>query len=188
MKAVIISESGAETELSEKLKTDIITTLSNNGDEVESVELQKDRVAPCLGCFRCATTHRGDCVSRDAVREIKLGVKELGLTVYLTPVVFGHYSSTIKNAVDRGTGSHQWQMVIGYGAGLDDEERSTFIDLSAKHRGRADIVHPGMDARVDAYVTGSAEENAAICEDLRDGLRNRARNGLRDGSTAGGRP
>ena len=95
---------------------------------------------------------------------------QFGLTVYLTPVVFGHFSSTVKNAVDRGTGSREWQVVVGYGSDIDDEEKSTFIDLTAKHRGRADIVHPGMDGKVDVYVTESIEENAAICESVRGDL------------------
>ena len=167
MKAVIISDGDCKTELSENLKAGIARALSDSGNEVRSVELEKDRVAPCLGCFRCATTHRGDCVNKDAVREIKRDLATLGLTVYVTPVVFGQLSSTVKNALDRGTGSHRWQMVIGYGTDIDEEEKSTFIDLNAKHRGRADIVHPGMDARVDVVVTSSVNQNEAICEGLR---------------------
>ena len=53
---------------------------------------------------------------------------------------------------------------------MDDEERSTFIDLTAKHRGSADVVHPGMEAKVDVYVTQSLEENAAICKRLKRDL------------------
>jgi hypothetical protein len=105
--------------------------------------------------------------SGDRGRERQCGsLPRFGLTVYLTPVLFGHFSSTIKDAIDRGTGSREWQMVIGYGTDVYDEERSTFIDLTAKHCGSNDIVHPGMVARADAFVPGSLEENAAICEGL----------------------
>lgn len=170
MKAVVISDRDSETDLSESLKAGVVRALSDHGDHVRVAELEKDHVAPCLGCFRCATTHRGDCVNKDAVSEIKRDLPQLGLTVFLTPIVFGHFSSTVKNAVDRGAGSRKWRVVIGYGTDIDDEERNTFIDLTAKHCGRADIVHPGMDARVDVYVTRSLEENAAICEGLRRDL------------------
>jgi multimeric flavodoxin WrbA len=170
VKAVIISDSDSETELSENLKAGMVRVLTENGNQVQVIELEKDHVAPCLGCFLCATKHRGECVSKDAVGEIRRTVRQLGLTVYVTPVVFGHYSSTVKNAVDRGTGSREWQVVIGYGSDIDHEERSTFIDLTAKHRGAADIVHPGMDSKVDVYVTQSLEENAAICESLKRDL------------------
>jgi NADPH-dependent FMN reductase len=171
MKAAIFSDRDAETGLSEDLQARIVRLLGENGDQLQVIELEKDRVAPCSGCFRCATKHPGECVTKDAVGEIRKDVKKLGLTVYVTPVVFGHFSSTVKNALDRGTGSREWQVVIGYGGDIDDEEKSTFIDLTAKHRGTADIVHPGMDAKVDVYVTQSAEENAAICESLRRALR-----------------
>jgi multimeric flavodoxin WrbA len=170
MKAVVFSDGDSETGLSEDLRAGIVGVLTADGNQVEVIELEKDRVAPCLGCFLCMTRYRGVCVSKDAVAEVRRNVRQLGLTVYLTPVVFGHCSSTVKNAFDRGTGSRQWQVVIGYGGDIDEEEESTFIDLTAKHRGRADIVHPGMDGKVDVYVTKSTAENAAIRESLKRDL------------------
>jgi hypothetical protein len=170
MKAVIFSDGDAKTGLSEDLRAGLVRVLTDAGSQVEAIELEKDSVAPCLGCFLCVTERRGACVHKDVVAEVKRDVLQLGLTVYLTPVVFGHFSSTVKNAVDRGTGSRAWQVVIGYGSDIDEEEKSTFIDLTAGHRGCADIVHPGMDAKVDVYVTQSPEENAAICERLKGDL------------------
>lgn len=170
MRAVIFSDSDRKTELSENLTAGLARVLADNGAQVQAIGLQRDRVAPCLGCFLCATRHRGECVNKDAVGEIRRDVKQLGLTVFVTPVVFGHFSSTVKNALDRGTGSHAWQIVIGCSSDIDAEEKSTFIDLTAKHCGSADIVHPGMDSRVDVHVTQSLEENAAICESLRRDL------------------
>lgn len=163
MKAVIFSDNDSRTELSENLKAGIAEALRERGHQVQVIDLERDHTAPCLGCFLCVTERRGECVTKDAVVEVRRDVRQLGLTVFMTPVVFGHFSSTIKNALDRGTGSHEWQVVIGYGRDIGDEEKSTFIDLTAKHRGNADIVHPGMDRRVDVYVTQSLEDNAAIC-------------------------
>ncbi len=59
-------------------------------------------------------------------------------------LLFGHFGSIVKNAMDRGLGSHNWQVIIGYGSDIDDEEKNTFIDLIVKHSGSANIVHPGM--------------------------------------------
>jgi hypothetical protein len=64
--------------------------------------------------------------------------------------------------MDRGTGSHNLQVIIGYGSNIDSEEKGTFIDLTAKHRGKVDIVHPGLDKQVDVYLTMSAEDNMMI--------------------------
>lgn len=170
MKAVVFSDGDARTALSEDLRAGIVRALIEAGCQVEAIELEKDYTAPCLGCFLCVTERRGACVHTDVVAEVKRDVLRYGLTVYLTPVVFGHFSSTVKNALDRGTGSREWQVVVGYGSDIDEEEESTFVDLTAEHRGAADIVHPGMDVQVDVYVTQSPEENATICERLRGGL------------------
>jgi hypothetical protein len=58
-------------------------------------------------------------------------------------------------------------VIVGFGQDIDDEERSTFIDLTAKHRGKADIVHPGMDRQVDVFVSRSIEDNTRTCEALK---------------------
>jgi len=82
-------------------------------------------------------------------------------------VLFGHFSSTIANVRAKGTGSHNWQVIIGFSEDIDDEEKSTFIDLTAKHHGKADIVHPGMNRQVDVFVSRSIEDNTIICAALK---------------------
>ncbi len=172
MKAVIFSDGDARTGLSEDLEARIAGLLRDNGDQLQVIGLERGKVAPCRGCFLCATLkYRGGCVNGDVVGQAKKELPNTDLTVYITPVVFGHYSSAVKNAVDRGGGSRRWQVVIGYGSDIDEEERSTFIDLTARHCGAADIVHPGMVAKADVYVTQSREENATICARIREGLR-----------------
>lgn len=167
MNILLLLDRDSKTPLSEDLQAKIIRTLEENGHRVEVFELARNEVAPCLGCLLCLTKHPDECVSKDIVNEIRKNIKKYSATFYLTPVVFGHFSSTIANAMNRGTGSHNWQVVLGYGEAIDDEERSTFIDLVVKHRGKADIVHPGMDAQTDAFVSRSFEDNALICEALK---------------------
>jgi multimeric flavodoxin WrbA len=168
MNALFILDKDSKTELSEGLRTKSCRILSEKGYQIETVELEKNNVSPCLGldCMHCVTKHPRECVSKDAVYPIKKNIRKYDLTVFLTPVIFGHFSSCIKNALDRGAGSHNWQVIIGYGTNIDDEEKSTFIDLTAKHRGSKDIVHAGMDRQVDVFVTRSAEDNTTICEAL----------------------
>lgn len=170
MNTIFILDKDTKTELSEELKTRILEIVNEKGHTIEVVELGKYDVSPCLGYFFCVTKHPGECVNKDMVSEIKKNVQKYGLTIYMTPVIFGHFSSTIKSAIDRGTGSHNLQIIIGFGDDIDDEEKSTFIDLTAKHRGSADIVHPGMDKQVDVYMTRSMEDNTAICQALKNCL------------------
>ncbi len=170
MNASLISDRNARTPLSDDLKASILSILKQREYEVDVFELGEDDARPCLGCLLCLTKHPGECVSKDVVAEIIKGSGKYDLTIYLTPILFGHCSSIMKNAKDRGTGSHNWQITIGLGDDdVDEEELSTFIDLTAKHRGSADIVHPGMDRQVDVFVTRSVEDNAVICKALARG-------------------
>jgi len=164
MNAIFLVDKDSKTELSEALKTRILEIVNEKGHNIEMVELGRGDSSPCLGCFSCLTKHPGECVNKDMLNEVKKNAQKYGMTIYMTPVIFGHFSSTIKNAIDKGTGSHNLQVIIGYGGDIDDEEESTFIDLAVKHRGSADIVHPGMDKQVDVYITRSIEDNTAICE------------------------
>jgi hypothetical protein len=163
----VILDKDSKTKLSEDLKGKVVRTLEEKGHQVEVVELGKNDVSPCLGCLLCLTKHPGECVTKDSVNEIKKNVKKYSATFYLTPVWFGHFSSTIANVMAKGTGSHNWQVIIGFGEDIDDEEKSTFIDLTAKHCGKADIVHPGMNCQVDVFVSQSIGNNTIICETLK---------------------
>ncbi len=168
MNALFFVDREAKTELSENLQESIVGMLKDKGHNIELVELGKNDAAPCLGCLLCITKNAGECVTKDIVNKYKVKSHKYDMTIYLTPVLFGHFSSTIKNAIDRGTGSPNLQVIIGYGSDIYDEEKSTFIDLTAKHRGKADVVHPGIDRQVDVYLTVSAGDNSAICRKFTD--------------------
>ena len=164
MNTVIILDKDAETELSGDLKERIIRILKEKAHRVEMVELRRNDVIPCLGCLLCLTKHVGICVTRDSLTETRNNANRYDMTIFLTPVMFGHFSATVKCAIDRGCGNQNLQVMLGYGSDINDEEKSTFIDLTRKHRGEADIVHPGFDKQVDVYLTTSPEDNDAICE------------------------
>jgi multimeric flavodoxin WrbA len=119
---------------------------------------------PCLGCLLCLTKHVGICVTKDRIAEIRNHNNRYDMTIFMTPVIFGHFGSMVKCAIDRGCGCNNLQVMVGYSDDIDDEEKSTFIDLTRKHRGKADIVHPGFDKQVDVYLTTSFEDSDTICE------------------------
>lgn len=169
MNILLILDKNLKTRLSEDLRVRVISTLEENGHLVEVFELGKNDVTQCIGCLLCLTKHPGECVNNDIVNDIRKSVGEhkYSATFFLTPVIFGHYSSTMASPINKGTGCHSLQVIIGYGEDINDEEKSTFIDLTAKHRGSMDIVHPGMDKQVDVYVSSSAEDTGRICEALK---------------------
>jgi len=164
MNTILILDKDAKTELSEDLKERILTILKEKAHRVEVVELGRSNVTPCFGCLLCLTKHVGICVTRDRIAEIRNNANRYDMTIFLTPVIFGHFGSTVKCAIDRGCGNQNLQVMVGYSDDIDDEEKSTFIDLTLKHRGEADIVHPGFDTQVDVYLTTSSQDNDAICE------------------------
>ena len=169
LNVLLISDKNSKTGLSEYLKDQVISTLEENGHLVEVFELGKNEVTQCIGCLNCLTKHPGECVNKDVVNNIRKKVDEgrYYATFFLTPVVFGHYSSTMASPINKGTGCHSLQVIIGYGEDQSEEEKNTFIDLTAKHRGKMDIIHPGMDREVDVYVSSCAEDTDKICESLK---------------------
>jgi len=170
MQVLVVIERDSATTLSRHLTAGIATVLRERGHAFRLLELGREDAAPCLGCLCCFTKHPGECVSKDVVNELVRTEhvrREPAATVFVTSVLFGHPRSTIKNAMDRGAASRYLQVIIGYGEDIDDEEKSTFIDLYMKHRGRMDIVHPGVDREVVAFVTRSEADNAVVCEALR---------------------
>jgi hypothetical protein len=162
LSALIISDKDSKTDISEHFRSTLVTALEKIGKTVEVFDLGKNDVFQCLGCLLCLTKHPGECVHKDIVNEIRKQVKKYSVTFYLTPILFGHYSSAIAAAINKGTGSHEWQVIVGFSGDSNEEERETFIDLIAKHRGKSDIVHPGMDKRVDVFVSRSFEDNSEI--------------------------
>lgn len=63
--------------------------------------LRDEKIAYCLGCFECWTKTPGVCRIDDAARDVAASLIGGDLTIYLTAVTFGGYSSTLKQAVDR---------------------------------------------------------------------------------------
>ena len=63
--------------------------------------LRDEKIAYCLGCFECWTKTPGLCRIDDAGRDVAASMIGSDLTIYLTPITFGGYSSALKKAVDR---------------------------------------------------------------------------------------
>ena len=63
--------------------------------------LRDQKIAYCLGCFECWTKTPGLCRINDTGRDVARAVIGSDLTIYLTPITFGGYSSELKKAVDR---------------------------------------------------------------------------------------
>jgi len=101
MKAVIFNGAKENDLTIDKIKTELITQLTNMGWTVEPIELRNKRIAGCLGCFGCWIKTPGICVIDDYGRESTKKALQSELLVWLTPITFGGYSSELKKALDR---------------------------------------------------------------------------------------
>jgi multimeric flavodoxin WrbA len=168
---MFILDSDRRTSLSDDLKGRIEEMARAKGRRVAMVELRRADTPPCTGCWHCLTKHPGECVYGRSFSGITCLARGCPVVVFMAPVRFGTFSSTMKNVIDRGgliITDHRrcLQIVIGYAEDATDEERSTFIDLIAKHRGKADVVHPMVGETIEVYFTRCREDNHDICERL----------------------
>ncbi|WP_026477121.1 flavodoxin family protein [Alkaliphilus transvaalensis] len=81
-----------------KLTYDI---LLGKGYEVESILLQEKKIGECTGCFGCWVRTPGICVIDDFGRMLAEKIMKNDLVIWLTPVVYGGYSSEMKKGLDR---------------------------------------------------------------------------------------
>ncbi len=132
------------------------------GAEIEHYALANIPIAPCLGDFECWTKTPGRCRTRDAAQGITQAIHDASLVVFLTPVVFGGYASSLKKLVDRlipltdaffheqaGMTRHQRRyerypamLFIGLAEQPDVETRSLFAELAG---GNAINLHGHFD-------------------------------------------
>ncbi|MBW9172469.1 flavodoxin family protein [Clostridium estertheticum] len=151
MKAILVCDSDLKTENSEALQKRLMKLFLQKNIEIKLFEINRDNIKSCIGCFGCWIKTPGECVIDDSLNSINKAYVNSDLAIYLTPVVFGQYSSNIKNVVDRfiptvlpffekknGTTAHPKryekypkQVLIGYSDDLTKEEKDTFITLTS---------------------------------------------------------
>jgi multimeric flavodoxin WrbA len=168
MSVLLILDGDSKTGLSEELRASIAKLARERGLAFEEAELARDDVPPCIGCLHCVTKHAGKCIHHQALTGLIQKTLRRRFIIFLTPALFGTFSSTIKNVVDRGglvLRDHREcvQIMIGYGEEATDEEAATFIDIPGWHLGKADIVHPTLKDHFEAFVTRSTADNDRIC-------------------------
>jgi len=163
MKTLIVTDKDSKTELSEDLLVRLHRLLTDQGLEIDSIDVGRDEILPCRGCLLCLTRNNGQCVLKDLATDYRRRIDEYCAVFVITPIVFGQLPSHIKNVVDRGVYSHKLHVTIGNGTDATEEERSTFRDIIVKHQGAADIVHPGLFNEVQVHITDSPEDNVTIC-------------------------
>ena len=63
------------------------------------------KYAPCQGCFRCWTKHPAECQMKDTLHQVCRIVGQADELVIVAKNLYGEYSASVKNVLDRAIGS-----------------------------------------------------------------------------------
>ena len=178
MKATVISDKEFQTELFQKIKESTYAFLNDKGFDTELINIGEEDLAYCMGCFGCWVKKPGECVIDDMMSQINRSFVNSDLVIYLSPVVFGHFSANIKKVLDRwlpnilpffetrsdGSTMHPSrydsiprEVIIGYGEELSDGDVKLFIDITRKHRYNIEVLIYQGDGAGIAGALGKAD-------------------------------
>ena len=101
MKALILIGSKTDDNESTKIHEIILEELKKLNWDATSIVLEDKNIAYCLGCFGCWVQTPGECVIKDYEETIVRKMVHSDLIIYITPIVFGGYSSILKKVLDR---------------------------------------------------------------------------------------
>ena len=101
MKASILIGSKKDDIESVKIHEIILKELKKLNWDAISIVLEDEKIAYCMGCFGCWVQTPGECVIKDYEQTIVREMIHSDLIIYITPIVFGGYSSILKKALDR---------------------------------------------------------------------------------------
>lgn len=174
MKALLISDKDYQTETYHRLKDLICIFLKEKGFEADLMEVGKDDLAFCMGCFGCWVKKPGECVINDMMGQINRNSVNSDVVIYLSPIIFGQFSANIKNSIDRwipnilpffvtrpdGSTMHPpryntypREIIIGYGNELLEEDMQLFSDITKKHRRNVDVlIYQGDDSSINGAL------------------------------------
>ena len=101
MKVAILDGSKKNNATLLTIKKNIDEKLKKNNQVGITFTLKDIEIVPCTGCFNCWLKTPGLCVTKDAANDILRTIIESDLMIFLTPIIFGGYSSELKKVVDR---------------------------------------------------------------------------------------
>ena len=71
------------------------------GTEIETLELRRLNIRPCLGCLGCWTKTPGKCVQKDDMEKIYAAIERADVIVESFPLYFYGLPGTLKTMTDR---------------------------------------------------------------------------------------
>lgn len=146
------------------------------------IEICKDQIKPCVGCFGCWTKTPGKCVLKnDLIEKTNPCFSQSDYLIIVSPIYYGSYSATMKRVLDRaipnilpffrkykGEIHHEMrykklasQIIIAYGEDLTAHEKETFIKLTKANATNLSIPDPIV------YFCTKSEEIDSIIQNVK---------------------
>ena len=116
MKVLILDGTKSNNNESTKIFDLILEELKKLNWDITSIVLEDKDIDYCTGCFGCWVQTPGECVFKDYEENVVRNMIHSDLIIYLTPIMFGGYSSILKKALDRQIGR-----VLPYFTKIDGE-------------------------------------------------------------------
>lgn len=83
------------------LTNEILTIFEKNNIEVAHFQLKDMNLLPCSSCGSCGLITPGKCVLKDDIEVVMKAISNAQGMVFITPIRFGGYCSTLKKVIDR---------------------------------------------------------------------------------------
>ena len=93
-----------------------IKGLENSGTSIETVELSKKKINPCIGCFNCWKNNTGKCVQNDDVNDLYDTYNDSDLIIYAFPLYWDTVPGILKNFIERAFCLEHPYMIPGISA------------------------------------------------------------------------
>lgn len=100
MKVIVLDGAQANDQTGQRVRAALLQELHGRGWQVEEYVLREQKIGACAGDFFCWIRTPGVCNVNDDNRIIAEAMVGKDLMIYLTPITFGGYSSTLKRMVD----------------------------------------------------------------------------------------
>ena len=71
------------------------------GANIETINLYKKEIKPCIGCYHCWTTKPGVCCHKDDMPELMMKYRKADLVVFISPLFIFSVTGTMKSFMDR---------------------------------------------------------------------------------------
>ncbi|RPH32791.1 MAG: flavodoxin family protein [Bacteroidales bacterium] len=101
MKVLVLNGLNPNQPESNRFKDIVNSSFGLNSSGFEMVDLHTKKIHKCRGCFDCWVRTPGECFVKDDSQHICNLIINCNLLVFLTPIVYGGYSSYLKIMLDR---------------------------------------------------------------------------------------